>query len=47
MIPLKEFKSALGDEEKNLTEEQILKLREQQDKDAGLFFYMWLKDRKK
>ena len=47
MIPLQEFKDALGDEAKNLTEEEILKLREHQDKEAEIFFYMWLEDRKK
>ena len=47
MIPLQEYKDALGDEAKNLTEKEILKLREHQDKEAELFFYMWLKDIKK
>ena len=47
MIPLQEFKDALGDEANNLTEEEILKLREHQDKEAELFFYMWLEDIKK
>lgn len=44
MIPLKEFKDALGDEAKKLTEEQILKLRENMDKHAEIFFNMWLED---
>jgi hypothetical protein len=47
MIPLQEFKDALGDEAKNLTEEEILKLREHQDKEAELFIKMWIEDIKK
>lgn len=46
MIPLQEFKDALGDQVKELTEEQILKLREDQDKMAEILFYMWLKEEK-
>ena len=42
MIPLQEFKNALGDEAKNLTEEEILKLRDHQDQEAEIFFTMWL-----
>jgi len=44
MIPLQEFKDNLGDEAKNLTEEEILKLREHQDKEAKIFFSIWLED---
>ena len=44
MIDLQEFKIALGDEAKNLTEEQILKLREQQDQEAEIMFNMWLEE---
>lgn len=45
MIPLEEYKEALGKELlEELTEEQILKVREQQDKMADLFFTMWLED---
>ena len=47
MIPLQEFKDALGDEAKKLTEEQILKLREHQDKEAEVYFTMWLEERNK
>jgi len=47
MIPLNEFKDALGDEVKNLTEEQILKLWHQEDQMAELLFNMWLEDKKK
>ena len=47
MIPLKEFKDSLGDKAKELTEEQILKLRKQMDKMADVFFDMWLKKRNK
>lgn len=42
MISLEEFKNSLGDEVKNLTEEQILKLRENQDQMADIMFNMWL-----
>ncbi len=42
MISLEEFKKALGDEAKNLTEEQILKLRDNQDQTAEILFNMWL-----
>ena len=44
MIPLQEFKDALGDEAKNLTEEEILKLREHQDREAEIFFAMWMEE---
>ena len=44
MIPLQEFKNALGDEAKNLTEEEILKLRDHQDQEAEIFFTMWLEE---
>ena len=43
MVPLEEFKKALP-ADCNLTEEEILKLREQQDKEAEIFFNMWLKE---
>jgi hypothetical protein len=43
MIPIEEFKASLGDEAKNLTEEEILKLRENQDRMAEIFFSMWIK----
>ncbi len=44
MIPLEEFKEALGDKAKELTEEQILKLRENQDQMAEILFNMWLRE---
>jgi len=44
MIPLQEFKDALGDEARELTEEQILKLREQQDQEAEIYFNIWLEE---
>ncbi len=43
MIPLQEFKDALEDKAKDLTEEQILKLRDNQDQEAEILFEMWLK----
>jgi len=48
MIPLEEYKKALGKELlQELTEEQVLKLRDQQDQMAEIFFNMWLKDKSK
>lgn len=47
MISLKEFKDALGSMVNELTEEEILKLRENQDQTAEILFNMWLKDREK
>ncbi len=44
MISLEDFKIALGDEAKNLTEEQILKLRNNQDQEAEIMFNMWLEE---
>jgi hypothetical protein len=44
MISLKEFKKSLGVTAKSLSEEEILKLREQQDQMAEVFFSMWLND---
>lgn len=43
MISTEEFKKSLGKTANELTEEQILELRENQDKMAELLFYMWLK----
>ena len=45
MIPLEEFKISLGDTAKELTEEEILKLREHQDREAEIYFSMWLKEK--
>jgi len=42
MIDLEKFKEALGDLKNELTEEEILKLRENQDKMAEIIFSMWL-----
>jgi hypothetical protein len=47
MISLEEFKDALGDKVNELTEEQIIKLLDNQDKMAELFFSMWMEERKK
>jgi hypothetical protein len=46
VISLEKFKSSLGETAEKMTEEQILKLREDQDKLADIFFYMWLKELK-
>ncbi len=47
MVPLQEFKNALGDEAKKLTKEEILKLRDNMDKMADIFFDMWLEEKRK
>jgi hypothetical protein len=47
MIPIQEFKDALGDEAREFTEEQILKLREHQDQEAEMFFAMWIESKNK
>lgn len=44
MISIKEFKESLGGVAKKLSEEEILKLREHQDKMADVFFSMWSND---
>ena len=41
MVPLSDFKKSLGETANKMTEEQILILREQQDKLAEIFFAMW------
>lgn len=38
MIKIEDFKKSLGDLEKSLTESQIIKLRDQQDQMAEIFF---------
>ena len=47
MIPLQEYKDALGPLADMLTEEEVLKVRDNQDKTAELFFDMWIKERNK
>ena len=42
MISLDKFKEALGDLKDELTEEEILKLRENQDQMADILFDLWL-----
>lgn len=42
MIGLLEFKKALGSLEDDLSEEQIIKLRDQMDQEAEIFFSMWI-----
>jgi len=44
MISLEDFKKALGIEAEKLTEEQIIKLRDQQDREAEIYFNMWLEN---
>ena len=46
MIDLAEFKKSLRGKAKELTEEQILKLRDQQDQMAEIFFAMWFEKKK-
>lgn len=43
MIELSEFKKELGPLAEELSEEEILKLREQQDQMAEILFDTWLK----
>ena len=42
MISLEEFNKALGNLKNELSEEEILKLREQQDQMAEILFNSWL-----
>ncbi len=42
MIDLSEYKKILGNLAHELSEEEILKLRDQQDQEAEIFFNMWL-----
>jgi len=42
MIALDKFKKSLGKTAKTMTEEQILELREHQDKMAEFFFCDWI-----
>lgn len=44
MISLEKFKDALGDLKNELSEEEVLKLRDNQDQMAEILFYMWLKE---
>ncbi len=44
MIKLEEFKASLGDKVDELTEEQIIKLKDQMEQMAELLFDSWLKD---
>lgn len=44
MIELLEFKKLLGSLAEELSEEEILKVREQQDKEAEIYFNMWLEN---
>ncbi len=42
MIPLEKFKESLGSTVKELPEEEILELRNNQDQLAEVFFTIWL-----
>lgn len=42
MIPLEKFKDSLGELKNKMSEKDILRLRENQDKMADLFFTMWV-----
>lgn len=44
MIDLEKFKKSLGGLAKELSEEEILKLRDNQDQMAEIFFNLWLKE---
>jgi hypothetical protein len=41
MIHLEDYKKALGELTEQLSEQQILKLRDQHDQMAELFFNLW------
>lgn len=45
MIPLEEFKKSLGPLADTLSEEEILKVRENMDHLADIVFEMWLRKR--
>ena len=47
MIALTEFKQALGNLAQEMTEEEILKLRDNQDRLAEILFSLWLEEMKK
>jgi hypothetical protein len=47
MISLLEFKKALGKKAKELSDQQILDLRDRQDQMAEVFFSMWTNQLKK
>ena len=44
MISLEEYKKALGPLAQELSEEEILKVRDNQDQMAEILFYMWLEE---
>ena len=44
MIPLEEFKASLGHTINELTEEEVLELRENKDSMANILFDLWLKE---
>jgi hypothetical protein len=44
MISLEEYKKALGPLAQTLSEEEILKARDNQDQMAEILFYEWLKE---
>lgn len=44
MVNLDDFKKSLGNLANEMSEEQIIELREQQDKMAEVFFNSWLSE---
>jgi hypothetical protein len=46
VIPLPEFKKLLGPAGENLSDEEILRIREVEDRLADIVFEMWLKHRR-
>lgn len=42
MINLKDFKKALGKTADEMSEDEILKLREHQDQEAEIYYAMWI-----
>ncbi len=46
MIGLEEYKKALGEVTDNLSEEEVLKIRQIQDEIAEVMYILWLEKRK-
>jgi len=44
MIDLEKFKESLGDIKNELSEEEILRLRKNQDEMSEIFFNLWLNE---
>jgi hypothetical protein len=47
MLSIKKFKASLGEQEKNMTEKEIVRLRDEMNSWANLIFDCWLEERNK